>query len=158
MCRKERILVWKNSVVIPKLKAWNQQQHSPSRQCAAEGATRFRHLPSLIQLLVSDYPITDADMTSYADDFTLLASASSIVEAKPWANLLQRWAEGKQLPIACQKSSVMLFSSDTLQSWLHLQVQIRDEMTPLNRTPKILGITLDYGHPFYLGPSHPRLC
>ena len=86
-------------------------------------------------------------MASYADDFSLLASAPSIVEAETMTlqlcTILVRWADGKQLAIAPQKSSVTLFTSDTQQSRLHPQVRTGDAVAPLNRTPEIMGITLD---------------
>ena len=60
--------------------------------------------------------ITDLDMTSYSDDIMLLASAPTIVEADARANrlctTLVRWADGKQVVIAPQKSSLTLFTSD----------------------------------------------
>ena len=47
---------------------------------------------------------------SYADDFTLMASAPSIVKAEARAyqlcSSLLRWADGEQLAIAPQKPSV----------------------------------------------------
>ena len=79
---------------------------------AGGGAIGICHLPSPLQPLESDCPITDSDMTSYADDFTLLASAPSIEESEAWAiqlcSTLVRWADGKQMAIAPQKSSVAL--------------------------------------------------
>ena len=96
---------------------------------------------------VSNCPIPDLDMTSYADDFALLASVSSLVEAEARVNQLcsslVRWADGKQLAIAPQKSSVTLFTSDTHQSDSTPQERIGDAGAPLNRTLKILGVTLD---------------
>ena len=87
------------------------------------------------------------------------ASAPSIVRAEARVNqlcsFLVRWADGKQLAIAPQKSSVTLFTSDTHQSRLHPQVQIGDPVAPLNRTPKILSVTLDAQ--FTFGP-HARDC
>ena len=56
---------------------------------------------------------------------------------------LVSWEDGKQLPIAPQKSTVTLFSSDTHQSRLHPTVWISDPVAPLNKTPKILGVWLD---------------
>ena len=50
---------------------------------------------------------------------------------------------GSNWPLPPQKSSVTLFTSDTHQSRLHPQVCIGDAVAPLNRTPKILGVTLD---------------
>ena len=55
--------------------------------------------------------------------------------------------------IAPQKSSVTLFTSDTHQSRLNPQVRIGDAVALLNRTPKILGVTLDTH--FTFGP-HAR--
>ena len=46
-----------------------------------------------------------------------------------------------------------MFTSDTHQSRLHPQLQIGDAVAPLNRTPKILGVTLDTH--FTFGP-HSR--
>ena len=57
--------------------------------------------------------------------------------------------------IAPQKSSVTQFTSDTHQSRLHPQVRIGDEVAPLNRSPKILFVTLDTH--FTFGP-HARDC
>ena len=75
-------------------------------------------------------------MTSYADDITLLT--------------LVRLVDVKQLAIAHQKFSLALFTSDTNQSWFQPQVRIGNEVAPLNRTPKIMGITLDTH--FFFGP------
>ena len=49
---------------------------------------RFVVVVALFNHFVSDCPIPDVDMTSYADDFTLLASAPSIVEAEASTNQL----------------------------------------------------------------------
>ena len=80
------------------------------------------------------------EITFYADDFTFLASAPSIIEADAKANLLTttlvRCANRKQHPIASQKSSVTLFTSDIHQPWLRPQVSIGDEVAQLNRILK----------------------
>ena len=98
-------------------------------------------------------------MTSYADNFTLLAPAPSIMEAGARANQLcsslVRWADGKQLAIESQKSSATLFTSDTHHSWLHPQVRICNAVAQLNITPKILDVMLDTH--FTFGP-HIRNC
>ena len=58
--------------------------------------------------------MTNLYMTYSANDLMLLASAPSIVEAEARANqlcsTLVKWADGKQLAIATQKSSVTLFT------------------------------------------------
>ena len=124
-----------------------QQHYSPSDQVRV-GVTQGSVIsPALFNHFVSDCPIPDLDMTSYSDDFTLLASAPDIMEAKARANqllsFLVRRADGKQLTIAPQKSSVTLFTSDTHQSRLHPQVRIGDAVAPLKQTSKIMGVMLD---------------
>ena len=78
-----------------------QQHQSPSRQVRAGVPQGSVISPALFNHFVSGCPISDLDMTSYANDFTLLASAPSIVEAEARANqlcaILVRWADGKQL-------------------------------------------------------------
>ena len=126
---------------------------------AGGGRTGSVISPALFNHFVSGCPIPDTDMTSYADDFTLQASAPSIAKVETRANrlcsLLVRGADCKQLAIAPQKSIVTLFTSDTHQSRLHTQVRIGDAVAPLNRTPKILDVTLDTHFTF---SPHTRDC
>ena len=86
-------------------------------------------------------------MTSYADDFTVMATSSSLLEAEAEVNqhltTLVEWTVRKELSIAPEKSSVTLFTPDTHQSQYHPQVRIRDTLVPLDRSPKILGINWD---------------
>ena len=103
--------------------------------------------PALFNPFMSDCPLSDYDMASYADDFTIMASSPKVDEAVVKANRLMttlvEWAQGKELSIAPHKSSVTLFTPDTHQSHLHPKVKIGDYVIPLNRTPKILGVTWD---------------
>ena len=62
------------------------------------------------------------------------------------------WAK---MVFAPQKSSVTLFTSDTHQFRIHPQVRIGDVVAPLNRTAKILSVTVDTH--FTFGP-HARDC
>ena len=105
-----------------------QQDHLPSCQVRAGVAQESVISPALFNHLVSDCPITDLDMRSSAGGFMLMASAPSIVEDEARANqlcsILVRWADGKQPAITL----------------LH---RIGNGVVPLNKTPKVLGITLD---------------
>ena len=65
-----------------------QQHHSPSCQERARVPQGSVISSALFNHFVSDCQIPDLDMTSYSDDFTLLASAPSIVEAEARANQL----------------------------------------------------------------------
>ena len=53
------------------------------------------------------------------------------------------WASRKRLPLAPEKSTVTLFSADTHQYKYHPQVFLNDTLIPLERNPKILGVTFD---------------
>ena len=80
--------------------SWNMtciyQWHTPLFRQVSAGAPP---LLILFNLIVSDCPTTDLDMTSYAKDFTELASAPIIVEAEETANLglidLVGWTDRK---------------------------------------------------------------
>ena len=99
-------------------------------------------------------------MTSYADDFTLLASAPSFVEAEARAKhlcpILVRWADGKHRllrgppppPIAPQKSSLSLFTSPDST------LKCESAMQRLRWTER----GCHAGDPLHLRPSCPRLC
>ena len=122
-----------------------QHQWAPYRQVRTGVPQGSVISSALSNYFVSDCPIPDSAMTYYNDDFTLLASPPSIMEAE--ANQLTialiRWATMKQLTIAPAKSSLNLFTSDTHQSHLHPQVMIEEILAQLNKTSKILGITFD---------------
>ena len=103
--------------------------------------------PALFNYFMSDCSLSDYDMASCADDFTIMASSPKVDEAVVNANRLMttlvEWAGRKELSIAPHKSSVTLFTPDSHQFHLHPKVKIGDDVIPLNRTPKILGVTWD---------------
>ena len=108
--------------------------------------------PALFNHFVSDCPVGDLDMASYADDFTFMTSSSSVEEAVEEANRMMEmvvgWASRKELSIAPHKSSVTLFTPDTHQSNYHPLVEIEGAVVPLVKTPKILGLTWDTHYTF----------
>ena len=93
----------------------------------------------------------------------LLLPAISIQEAEEKANLpcttLVRWADGMQLAIAPQKSSMNRLTSNTHLSWLHSQVRIGIRGGPAEQNAKnadrALRWTVDTQ--FTFGP-HTRDC
>ena len=123
-----------------------QQYHWSFRQVWAGVPQESVNSPALFNFFVSDCPFPDLDMTSYADDFALLASAPSIVEAEVRANqlctILVSWADGKQLAIAPKKSSVTLFTLDPPVPTPPSSAN-RRRSDSVEQIPKILGVTLD---------------
>ena len=102
---------------------------------------------ALFNYFMSDCPLSDYDMAFYANNFTIMASSPKVDKTVEKANRLMttvvEWAGRKELSIAPHKSSVTLFTPDTHQSQLHPKVKIGDDVIPLNRPPKILGVTWD---------------
>ena len=103
--------------------------------------------PALFNYFISDCPIPNSNITSYADDLTIWTSSPDIQEAESTINGLlddiTTWTIAKRLTIAPSKSSSTLFTPDTHQSNYQPQVFIQNSLVPLNKTPKILGVTLD---------------
>ena len=54
-----------------------------------------------------------------------------------------RWAQERGLAISLPKSSVTLFTSHTHQSYTHPTVLLDNSPLPLDRNPRILGVTFD---------------
>ena len=69
-----------------KASSFYQQHHSPSHQVRVGVLQGSVISPAVFNQFLSDCPIPDLDMKSYADDFIFLASAPSIVEAEARAN------------------------------------------------------------------------
>ena len=103
--------------------------------------------PALFNYYVSSYPHNADLTTSYADDFTSSATASTIESS---ANIMadhvrevEMWAANKELQISSTKSTVTLFTSDNSQSNIHPRVPLGEDFLPLEKYPKILGVTFD---------------
>ena len=103
--------------------------------------------PSLFNLYVSSYPSATNLHTSYADDFTTFVSDHNVEtasrELNRYSNEISSWAKEINLQISEQKSSVTLFTPQTQQSHHHPQITMNNQLLPLNRNPKILGVTFD---------------
>ena len=103
--------------------------------------------PLLFNFYVSSYPDTAQLSTSYADDFTACASHPKVEQA---ASTLARhaedvadWALTKDLIVSTSKSTITLFTPEFQQSHLHPNVPLNGIPLPLDRNPKILGVTFD---------------
>ena len=95
-----------------------------------------------------DYPADAASVIeSYADDLSALESSSdlSIIECRlvDAVASINAWAKSQDLSISPDKSHLTLFTPDTHQFNRSLIVPIDGTPIPMNRNPKILGVTLD---------------
>jgi hypothetical protein len=102
---------------------------------------------SLFNLFVSDFPQVASLTESFADDFTVSESSNdlpTITTALCEAlGQIESWADSKDLSIAPNKSSITLFTPDPAHGKFHPQVLYKGDVIPLNKYPKILGITWD---------------
>ena len=103
--------------------------------------------PTIFNAYVADYPHSADLCTSYADDFTASASHSDVREATAimanHAQDLEAWANEKMLQVSAQKSTVTLFTPETQQGRFHPLIPLGGDILPLERNPKILGVTFD---------------
>ena len=102
---------------------------------------------ALFNFFVADFPDVAELTTSFADDFSVAESSTDLADLEARLNadlvLIVAWADRNYLSIAPDKSSVTLFTSDPHQSFHHPQVSLNGVILPLERRPKILGVTLD---------------
>ena len=104
--------------------------------------------PLLFNLYVSQFPQSPYTLTtSYADDFTVSATAESTPDATATlaahADEVEQWASERELQISAQKSTVTLFTSQTREVNNHPAIPFNNATLPLNKNPKILGVTFD---------------
>ena len=105
--------------------------------------------PALFNYYIADLstPTDPVKVVSYADDITVFASGPNIPQLATalnnYMNSLTAFLSDHSLNISADKSTVTLFTSDPAQANFHPQVLINDNLLPLARTPKILGVTFD---------------
>ncbi|KAF2350571.1 Reverse transcriptase domain [Trinorchestia longiramus] len=103
--------------------------------------------PALFNLFVSDYPPTAPLITSYADDFTAVATTTKISDASAILSAhsadVITWAQQKGLTVLIAKSQSSVFTPDTHQSRTNPHVTWEGTDLTHCRSPKILGITFD---------------
>ena len=107
--------------------------------------------PTLFNFFTADCPTPAMINTSYADDVTIADSLpdKTLDASQLSANLREsfdpivNWAQQNRLSIAPSKSSVTLFTPWTKQFNSHPRVTCHNSELPLEKTPKILGVTLD---------------
>ena len=104
--------------------------------------------PLLFNLYVSQFPQSPYTLTtSYADDFTVSATAEATSEATATlaarAAEVEQWASARALQVSTQKSTVTLFSTYTRELNTHPTIPFNNSSLPLEKHPKVLGVTFD---------------
>src|SRR5207253_8017454 len=105
--------------------------------------------PVLFNLYTSDLPKppTDVSVIVYADDMNPAASHHNyhIAEQRlqPYLHEIFNWTKENDLILNPDKSTATLFTSDTHEHDITLNLTINNITIPTVKNPKILGLTLD---------------
>ena len=104
--------------------------------------------PILFNFFVAECPEEEVDEEeSFADDFDFLVSECRWDEIaarlQPAIDSVVEWTSSLKLSIAPSKSFVTLFTPDTHESHKVPLITINNTPIPLDRRPKLLGVTFD---------------
>ena len=105
--------------------------------------------PTLFSFYLADMPrpTEPVKRICYADDITVCASGVKIPELKHkiigYLTEMSCFLRDNLLLISTPKSTVTMFTSDTMQANTHPKIEISDAELPLVRKPKLPGVYLD---------------
>jgi hypothetical protein len=105
--------------------------------------------PQLFTFYIANMPSppNNIQVITYADDITIISSDINIAKAsksiEDYLAILIPWLEERKLQLSAPKSSVTVFSSATADSNIHPKITINNTIIPVNKNPKILGVTFD---------------
>ena len=101
--------------------------------------------PALFNYCLADFP-TPPPNIKYADDITIYASGPVVAVLINGLNIYLLHVLNyikKQLIVSTDKPTVTLFTPDTHEHHLHPHVKLADQVLPLKKMPKVLGVILD---------------
>ena len=129
-----------------------RHRHLPLLPDIGRRPSGISHLPALFNFYVSDFPHNNAQVTSYADDFTAATSHNKLDEAaralSAHSTSAGEWADRKGLKISLNKSGVTLFTNWTAQYHDHTAVPLGNRALLLGKKPKVL-----YRYPIHPAPE-----
>ena len=103
--------------------------------------------PLLFNFFVSTYPDNAELQIGYADDVHAAASSvnpqTAATSLTAHAEAVGDWARERDLQISAPKSHVTLFTPHSHQAHLHPSISLQGSPLPLERHPKLLGVTFD---------------
>ena len=105
--------------------------------------------PLLFNLYLRNIPQPPAgiELVSYADDCTILTTGNHIPQLSQQLNgylhTVSEWLKDQYLELSPGKSSATLFTLWTHETNHPLEIAIDNTQVPINKNPKILGVTFD---------------
>ena len=105
--------------------------------------------PALFNYYLADFPTSPPNikLIKYADDITIYTSVPVVADLINGLNIylsqVLNYINNEKLTVSTAKSTATLFTPDTHLHHLHPQVKLADQILPLEKKPKVLGVTLD---------------
>ena len=105
--------------------------------------------PALFNYYLADFPTPPPNikLIKYANDINIYTSGSVMADLinglNIYLSLVLNSINNKKLTVSRAKSTVSLFTPDIHEHHIHPQVKIADQVLPLEKKPKVLGVTLD---------------
>ena len=103
----------------------------------------------LYNYYLADFPTPPPNikLIKYADDITIYTSGPVVADVINGLNIylsqVLNCINNKELSVSTAKSIGILFTPDTHEHHLHPQVKVADKVLPIEKKPKVLGVTLD---------------
>ena len=92
-------------------------------------------------------PPPNIKLIKYANDITIYTSGPVVADLinglKIYLSQVLNYINNRKLTVSTAKSTVTLFTPDTHVHQLHPQVKFADQVLPLEKKPKVLGVMLD---------------
>ena len=105
--------------------------------------------PALFNYYLADFPTPPLNikLIKYADDITIYTSGLVVADLINGLNIylsqVLNYIIKKKLTVLTAKSTLKLFTPDTHVHHLHPQVKLTDQVLPLKKKPKVLGVMLE---------------
>ena len=98
---------------------------------------------------MADFPTPPPNikLIKYADDITIYTSGPVVTDQIKGLNIYMskelNYIRNTKLTVSTAKSTATLFTPDTLEHHIHPQVKLAVQVLPLEKKPKVSGVTLD---------------
>ena len=105
--------------------------------------------PTLFNYYLADFPTPPPNikLIKYADDITIYTSGPVVDDLINGVNIylsqVLNYINNKTLAVSTAKYTVTLFTTDTHEHHMHPQMRLVDQVLPLEKKTKVLGVTLD---------------
>ena len=126
-----------------------RQQESKSRKVKTGVVQGGVLSPALFNCYLADFPTPPQRfmLIKYADDITTYTSGPVVADLINGLNIylsqVLNYINSETLTVSTAKSTVTRFTPDTHEHHLHPQEKLADQVLPLEKKPKVLGVTLD---------------